>query len=204
MKKIVGFFTITLLAFSSPVFGQTTTTEGESFGKGTNVISLGVGVGGVYTYWGSGYSQTPNFVLAYENGTFGNVGPGTISLGLLASYKGISYNYTNHFFYDQKWNYWIIGLRSAYHWNFTHSAKCDPYAGLMLGYYYLGYKFTTNDPDYNVPGDPYYYVYNASYSSYWALSAFIGFRYYVASKVGLWAELGYGYTTLALGLNFKL
>jgi hypothetical protein len=178
--------------------------EGESFGKGSNVLNLGVGIGGFYSYWGAGYFETPNLVLSYENGTFGNVGPGTISLGALISYKSIGYNYSYPaYYYDQRWNYWIVGLRSAYHWNFTKSPKWDPYAGLMLGYYMVNYRLTSNDPFYREPGSPYYYLYNTSYGSYYAVSAYLGMRYYPTGKVGIWAELGYGYTNLALGVNFK-
>lgn len=177
----------------------------EPFSKGSNVINVGLGVGGYYTYWGYGYAQTPNFVISYENGTFGHVGPGVISLGALLSYKGISDNWVSHgYSYSEKWNYWIVGLRSAYHWNFTHSPKFDPYAGLMLGYYYINSAFATNNPEYFSPGNPGYIYYSSTYPNYAALSLFLGARYYVSHKVGIWGELGYGYTTLALGVNFKL
>lgn len=187
-------------------FGQSNSGGGtpQSFTQGTNVINLGVGVGGYYTYWGSGYSSTPNFVISYENGTFGNVGPGTISLGGLLSYKDITHSWVDGYNYSEKWTYWILGFRSAYHWNFTSNDKFDPYAGLMLGYYVLNYSYTSNDPNYNRPGDPYYGYYGNNYNNYMALSLFLGARYYVSSKVGFWGELGWGYTTLALGVNFKL
>ena len=186
---------------------QTTNPPGnQSFGKGDNVISLGIGIGGYYTYYGSGYTETPNFILSYENGTFGNVGPGTISLGALLSYKGAFYNYTYpsyNYYYNQTWSYYILGIRSAYHWDFFNNPKCDPYAGVMLGYYFLGYSYSTNDPNPRAPGDPYYYLSSGNYNSYLALSLYLGFRYYVTPTVGFWGELGYGYTTLALGVNFK-
>jgi hypothetical protein len=196
-----------LLLLVAPAFSQTAPADNDgSFHQGTNVISGGVGIGGVYSYWSAGYSETPNFVLTYENGTFPKVGPGYISLGGLVSYKGISYNYIDPgtgYSYSQKWNYWIIGLRSAYHYNFFSSQKCDPYLGLMLGYYDLSYKFASNDPYYGHPGDPYYYASTESYASYLGISAYLGFRYYITTNVGLWAELGYGYTTLAAGVQCK-
>lgn len=209
MKKINAILTVGAMLFAMPSFAQQdkAANASESFGKGTNLIGVGIGIGGEYTAWNSGYTQSPNFVATYENGTFGNVGPGTISLGGLLSYKSIGYKYTDpylNYYYNEKWTYWIIGLRSAYHWNFTHSAKCDPYAGAMLAYYYLGYNFTSNDPYYKNPGDPYYYVYSGSYNSYLALSLFVGFRYYLSNNIALWAELGYGYSNLALGVSFKL
>ena len=192
------------LFISSLCFGQDGSNSPQTFTKGSNVINVGIGLGGYYNYWGSGYSSTPNFVISYENGTFPNVGPGTISLGGLLSYKGISDNYTDGYTYTNKWTYWILGFRSAYHWNFTSSTKFDPYAGLMLGYYFLSHTYSSNDPNYNHPGDPYYHYYTDSYGNYASLSLFLGARYYVSNNVGFWAELGWGYTNLALGVNFKL
>ncbi len=180
----------------------------ESFPQGTNALAIGVGIGGTYGWWGPGYSSSPNIVLSYENGIIGNgkVGPGTISIGGLLSYKDIGYTYTDpysNYFYKQDWSYFIIGLRGAYHWNFTNNAKFDPYAGIMIGYYFINYSSSSNDPGWNNPNDPFYNVYNGSYNSYTAISLFLGCRYYVSPKIGIWAELGYGYTNLSLGVNFK-
>lgn len=207
MKKLIVAFTAGSLLMCAPAFAQQdkAANPDQSFTQGTNVLGVGVGIGGEYQYWGGGYTETPNFVLTYENGTFGNVGPGTISLGGLLSYKSIGYKYSDGYgnFYDEKWTYWIIGLRSAYHWNFTHNAKCDPYAGAMLAYYYIHYSFNSN-LNYKNPGDPFYYVYNASYNNYLALSLYVGFRYYLSDNVAIWGELGYGYSNLAVGVSFKL
>jgi len=201
-----GLLGITQVAVGQSSSSSSLPSNTNAFGKGTNVINLGVGIGGDYTYFGSGYSSTPNIVLSYENGTFGNVGPGTISLGGLLSYKGISYDYTepySGYTYNQNWNYYIIGFRSAYHWNFTSNDHFDPYVGLMLAYYDISYKYTTNDPYYNQAYDPYYASYSNTYSSYVAFSLYLGARYYFSNSVGVWAELGYGYSTLSLGVSFK-
>lgn len=221
-KKQSSLLIGALLLVCMSVFGQdnsgvmqpTETTQptiqpqssGYYFGKGSNLISLGVGLGGYYNYWGGGYYQTPNFVISYENGTFGNVGPGTISLGGLFAYKGVSDNWLDGdgYSYTERWNYWILGFRSAYHLQISSAPKFDPYAGLMLGYYFLGYSFSTNNPDYMHPGNPGYVYYVATYPSYYALSIFLGARYFVSNKVGIWGELGYGYSTLAVGISFKI
>ncbi len=190
-------------------YSSSYSSGGEGFGKGDNVVSLGLGLGGMYGYssvYSSGYKSGPNFILAYDNGTFDNVGPGTISLGGLLSYKGISYSYTSPYFpyynYTEKWTYWILGFRGAYHLN-VKTFRLDPYAGLMLGYYFTGYSFASNDPYFREPGDPFYTIYNQAFSSYVAMSAFIGLKYYITHKVGLWIEAGYGYTNLAYGVNIK-
>ncbi len=180
----------------------------ESFPQGTNSLAIGVGIGGEYGWWGVGYSSTPNLVISYENGIVGNgkVGPGTISIGGLLSYKGIGYSYTDPYsgyFYKQNWSYYILGIRGAYHWNFTGNVKFDPYAGVMISYSLVNYSFSSNDPYWNNPNDPFYNTYNNSYPSYAQVSLFLGCRYYVSSHIGLWAELGYGYTNLSLGINFK-
>jgi len=181
-------------------------SNGYYFDKGSNIINLGVGLGGYYSYWGGGYYQTPDFVIAYENGTFGDVGPGVISLGGLFAYKGISYNWATQdgYSYTERWNYWILGFRSAYHLQVSSAPKFDPYAGLMLGYYFLGYSFSTDNPGYMHPGNSGYVYYTATYPDYYALSVFLGARYALSNKVGIWGELGYGYSTLALGVSFKM
>lgn len=202
-----------LLFFSSIAFSQSSNSNNSdlpsntnAFGKGTNVLSLGFGVGGDYTYIGDGYTSTPNFVITYDNGTFDHVGPGIISLGGLFSYKGASYDYTDPFsgyYYNQNWNYYILGFRAAYHWNFTRSDRFDPYIGLMLGYYDISYNISSSDPYYKHPGDPYYYYNTESYNSYLSLSLYLGARYYLSNRVGIWLEFGYGYSNAALGLSFK-
>ena len=201
-KLLKSISTALILGISSAAFAQD-----QAFEKGTNILSLGVGLGGSYTYYGDGYSSTPNFVVAYENGTFGNVGPGTISLGALFSYKGISYDYSDYhsgFYYNQSWTYYIIGIRSAYHLTIASAPRFDPYVGVMIGYYDIGYKVSSNDPDFNIPGNPYYGYYADNYASYLAFSMFIGARYYVSNRIGLWLELGYGYSDAAFGVTFKL
>jgi hypothetical protein len=204
-KKISILGTVVLLGLSPAAFGQS--SGDEAFGKGSNVIGIGVGLGGEYTYFGDGYTSTPNIVLSYDNGTFGNVGPGTISLGGLLSYKGISYDYTDFhsgYSYDQAWTYYVIGIRSAYHLSIPSAPRFDPYAGIMLAYYDIGYKESSTDPYYDVPGSPYYSYYANTYGSYLAFSLYIGARYNLSDHIGLWLELGYGYSNAALGVSFKL
>ncbi len=204
--RTFALYTAFMLCITPAVFSQSGSDE-TIFGKGSNVISLGVGIGGAYTYYGDGYTSTPNFVISYDNGTFGNVGPGTISLGALFAYKGIAYSYTDFYSrynYDQKWNYYILGVRSAYHLSIPSVPRFDPYIGIMLAYYDISYKETSTDPFFNVPGSPYYYYYSNSYASYMAFSLYIGARYFVSDHIGFWLELGYGYSNAALGISFKL
>ncbi len=212
-KLRLALASLAFVTITSALFGQEATYQpvnnppsGYAFDKGTNILDIGVGLGGYYDYWGAGYSETPNFIVKFENGTFGNVGPGVISLGGLFSYKGISDDYIGRdgYTYHDSWNYWILGFRSAYHLQIPTAPRFDPYIGLMLGYYILGHTFSTNNPDYNVPGNPGYVYYNATYPSYVALSMYLGARYAISNRVSIWGELGYGYTNFALGVGFKL
>lgn len=206
-RFITGFGIACLLSIASLTFGQSSNNNSNlpsntnAFGKGTNVLSPGFGLGGDYTDIYSGYSSTPNFVITYDNGTFDHVGPGIISLGGLLSYKGASYTGIDGagYPYNDSWNYYIIGFRAAYHWNFTSNPHFDIYAGLMLAYYDISGSVSFNDPYYKGIGNPY----DATYSSYTALSLYLGARYYVSNKIGIWLELGYGYSNAALGISFK-
>lgn len=205
MKTKRLFLAACLLGSTTIAFSQAntqTTSSNSDFSQGTNVINLGIGLGGYYNDIYTGYSSSPDFILSYDNCTFGNVGPGTISLGGLLAYKGVSYDYVvPPYSYNQNWNYYIIGFRAAFHWDFTSNPHFDPYVGLMLGYYDIGYSESSNAPGYNVPGNPYYYA--NDYNSYLALSVYIGARYFVSDHVGLWLELGYGYSDAALGISFR-
>ena len=80
---------------SPMAYSQSETPSGgdnsPGFGKSTNLLSIGLGLGGSYTYFGDGYTSTPNFVLTYDNGTFGNVkrnslyGPGINTINFSAA-----------------------------------------------------------------------------------------------------------------------
>ena len=200
------------LAFTVSALCMSFNANAQAFDQGTNVINLGVGLGGNYAYYGSGYSQSPALSISYEKGIWPNIGPGTISLGGLLAYKGISW--TNNFQdwnnngnpqnYTQKesWTYYIIGVRGAYHLK-TKNDKFDPYAGLMLAYYNTSYSYTNTDPNYGHPG---YYGYNAvnsSYPGYVGMSFFVGARYLFSTNFGVFGELGYGYSNLTIGLSYK-
>ena len=187
MKKIaLVLFIATLSA---------TTTHAQFFEKGTNVISAGVGLGGHFGSYTYG-SQTPGFSLQYEKGVWDIGGPGVISLGGYAGVK--SYKYSGSagaYHYSEKWNYTVIGLRSAYHYNGINNEKFDLYGGLMLSYNILSYKFSDNG------GTSAYKA--GSYGNTVGLSAYVGGRYLFTDNIGAFAELGYGVSYLTLGLALK-
>ena len=188
MKKLaLVLFTATLFASKS---------NAQFFEKGTNVISAGVGLGGSFGSYTYG-SQTPAISLQYEKGMWDIGGPGVISLGGYAGIKGYKYSgASGSYHYSEKWNYTVIGVRSAYHYNGIKNEKFDVYGGLMLSYNILSYKFTDNSG-----GSSTYR--GGNYGSNLGLSAYAGGRYLFTDNLGAFAELGYGVSYLTLGVAYK-
>lgn len=191
MKKL------TILVFL--VAGIAAVTCAQSFKEGTNIISAGIGLGstlGSYTY----SSQTPALSLQYERGVWEVDGPGVISVG---GYLGIkSYKYSDsysdgyaNYNYTEKWNYTIIGVRSAYHYTGLKKDKFDIYGGVMLSYDILSYKYNENGVTSGgtIP----------NYGSGMGFSLYAGGRYYFASNFAAFAELGYGISFLNLGVELR-
>ena len=84
-----------------------------------------------------------------------------------------------------KYTYIIAGARASYHFNFGVE-KLDPYLGGMLGY---------NVSSVNNSAAP--------AAGGIAYSGHVGARYYFSSKIGAFAEAGYGVANLTAGLAFK-
>ena len=169
----------------------------QEFQKGTNVVSAGIGLGSSMLSY-SGTSQSPGISLQYERGVWDVGGPGVISLGGYAGFKGYKYSgkYSTYS-YEQKWNYTVIGVRSAYYYNGLKADKVDLYGGLMLSYNILSYKYSDNGP----AGS--YYSGSGSYGSAAGFSAYIGGRYFFTDNLAAWMELGYGVAYINLGVALK-
>lgn len=163
----------------------------QPFQKDTKVISAGVGLGSSLGTFSSS-SQTPALSASYEQGVWDIGGPGIISLGGYAGTKSFKYSGPG---YTQKWNYTIIGIRSAYHYNGIKSDEFDVYGGVMLSYNILNYKFKDdNGSDFNRHG---------SYGSGTGFTIYIGGRYFFSQNLAAFAELGYGVSYLTLGVAYK-
>jgi hypothetical protein len=182
------------------------------FDKGTNVISASIGLGGHFGI-GTYGSQTPGISVQYERGIWAIGGPGIISLGGYVGIKSYKYEYSNNgIYYDnigfpvpyvytvsEKWNYTIVGVRSAYHYNGINSDKFDVYGGLMISDNILSYKYSNNDPYYN----NIFENVGKSYGSFIQFSAYVGGRYFFTDNLAGFAELGYGVAYLNLGVALK-
>ena len=126
--------------------------------------------------YGSGLA----FGAAYEYGVTPEIGVG----GLLDYYSydwgyGISYTFID------------FGIQGNYHFGklLKWDNKLDPYAGLVLGY---------ESVHVNGLG-----VYSAAYSSGLQLGGQAGLRYFLSPHVALFGQVGFGYTYLKVGVDFK-
>ena len=172
-----------------------------------NLLSFGFGVGGYYPYSGPAYSASPNLSIYFDNTTFKHIGPGSITLGAMFSYKQISTGYTDYngsYTYYQSWSYYIFGARTAYHVFPFNSKFIDIYAGGMAGYYITGFKFSCDDPNYREGSDPGNYLSINHYPNFFAFSVFTGIRSWFNSKGCIWADVGYGYTSINIGFSYKI
>lgn len=168
----------------------------QSFFKGSNVISAGIGLGGSLGSFSYG-SQSPAISVQYERGVWEIGGPGVISLGGYAGIKSYTFSgQAGDFRYSQKWNYTVIGIRSAYHYNGINNDKFDVYGGLMLSYNLLSYKYEDNGGG--------TVINSGSYGSTAGITAYVGGRYNFINNLALFAELGYGVSYLTIGLALQL
>jgi hypothetical protein len=172
-------------------------THAQEFEKGTNVASLGIGVGSSILHY-SGASQSPGLSLQYEKGMWDIGGPGVISLGGYVGYKSYKYTgkYAGGYEYNEKWRYTVIGVRSAYHYTGLDVDKLDVYGGVMLSYNILKYTYTDNGPSGT-------YYNSGSYGNTTGFSLYVGGRYYLNDNLAVLAELGYGVSYLNIGVALR-
>ena len=155
----------------------------EVFHKGTTAINAGVGLGSYY----SGLSIPP-LSVSLDYGVADNLingNNGSISVGGFLGYTA-----TKKFYGDAGASIAVLGARGAFHYQFA--PKLDTYAGLTLSYDIVS---ASSSSDYVVAS-----VANSGIN--WTL--FLGGRYFFTEKIGGFAELGYGFYNLNLGVTFKL
>ena len=153
----------------------------EVFHKGTTAINAGVGLGSYY----SGLAIPP-LSVSLDYGVTGNMingNNGSISVGGFLGYTA-----TKKFYGDAGASIAVLGARGAFHYQFA--PKLDTYAGLMLSY--------------DIVSSNYDAFANYIKGSRVDWSIFLGTRYYFTEKIGAFAELGYGFYNLNLGVTFKL
>lgn len=167
---------------------------GDAASVGNNVLNLGVGFLGGYSYAGyNGVTATPALSAYYEK-IYKQLGPGKLGLGGGLEYKSVSYNYSFGG-YKATWSYLILAFRATYHPDFLKTENLDTYGGIALGYSTVTYKDTYYDQ--------YAGGYAYSYPSAFYPSFFVGARFYFTPKFGAFAEVGSGITYMKIGLNLK-
>ena len=153
----------------------------EVYHKGTTAINAGVGLGSYY----SGLALPP-LSVSLDYGVTGNMingNNGSISVGGFLGYTA-----TKKFYGDAGASIAVLGARGAFHYQFA--PKLDTYAGLMVSY--------------DIVSSNYDAFSNYIKSSHIDWSLFLGARYFFTEKIGAFAELGYGFYNLNLGVTFKL
>lgn len=166
----------------------------QSFEKGTKILAAGLGLGS--SLGSSAYnSQTPGISLQYEQGVWDAGEAGVISLGGYVGFKSFGSDYTSPGFSSSaKWNYTIVGVRSAYHYTGLENERVDLYGGLMLSYNILNYSYESSGGSSTNTG---------ASSNTSGLTLYLGGRYYFASNIAAFAEVGYGISHLNLGLALR-
>jgi len=156
----------------------------EVFHKGTTAINAGVGLGSYY----SGLALPP-LSVSLDYGVTGNMingNNGSISVGGFVGYAASSYS---GWIADKvNVSYAILGARGAFHYQFA--PKLDTYAGLMVSYDIVSSNYDA------------FAIYIKGSRVDWSI--FLGCRYFFTEKIGAFAELGYGFYNLNLGVTFKL
>ena len=155
----------------------------EVFHKGTTAINAGIGLGSYYNSL-----SIPPLSVSLDYGVADNLingNNGSISVGGFAGYTASSHTYGT---YKSTFSYIALGGRGAFHYQFA--PKLDTYAGLMVSY--------------DIVSSNYDAFSNYIKSSHIDWSLFLGARYFFTEKIGAFAELGYGFYNLNLGVTFKL
>jgi len=174
MKKLIIVFTLILFSIY--------TLQGQEFESGTNVITVNIGLGGNFGSFTTS-SQGLGYGVGYERGIW-DAGPGVVSLGGYVGYKSFK---NNDLFFDDTWNYIIIGVRGAYHYTGLNVENLDVYGGLMLSYNILSFDG----------------VGVSNFDSRPAGTGFVGARWYFTESISASAEAGYGVAFLSLGASYR-
>ncbi len=151
----------------------------RAFGVNSTDIGPVIGLGGIGS---AGLSFGGRFERAIK--ALPNLGDGILALQLSADY----YSYSNTFAtVGYKFKYIPIGATANYHIK-VNDSKFDPFVGLGIGYAIVSSSYAG--------------VGGSASAAYFIGRA--GLRYYMASGVALYGDVGAGAATLNAGLMFKL
>lgn len=167
-------------------------SQGDNFGEGSSAINVGVGFGNtVYSGYDMGF---PSISASYEYGIveipMGSSLKGIVGVGGLVGFGGAKKDYG---WGKIKANYFIVAARGNYH--FIFHEKFDPYAGIILGYY-----FGNSEVEYN-PG---YTWWNwEDNSNGFHGGGYVGARWFFTPAIAAFTELGWNVSIFTVGATFK-
>lgn len=177
MKKFFySFAVVALLALSAQG------VMAQAYQQGDKLLNLGIGLNG---YYGGGLPIGGSFEYGVTD---------QISVGAQIDFYTWGYNFGSG--YKYRYTFIPIALRGSYHVNELlnlDNDKVDLYGGVQLGYYISKYS-----DDSGFSG-----IYNNSYGNKALFGIHLGGKYYFKPNLGGFAELGYGVSTLKLGLALK-
>lgn len=182
MKKV--FFVVLISLFAVGVM------QAQVIETGDQAVNVGIGLGGGMV---AGNGQ-PSIDFSYEVLPFEKLGIGYISVGGYGSYKHSSEDGVG---YEWKYNYWLIGGRAAYHFDFyamNHNDffnHFDVYAGVFAG---IKIERSEFDGDYTPKDD-----HNSTKPR---TDIFAGCRYNFSDNLAAYAETSTGLSNLSIGLSF--
>ncbi len=196
MKKVI----LLLAAFAFVITDANSQTQGDPFGKGSSAINLGIGFGNTI-YTGAGYGLGfPSISVSYEYGIveigMGSKLKGIVGVGGLVGFGGSKYDYSyGAYGYDVKANFFLVAIRGNYH--FIFHPKLDPYAGIILGYYFGNSKVTYGSgyPS-TLP------TYSGSDGGFHG-GAYVGARWFFTPAIAVFSELGWNISIFTIGATFK-
>jgi len=161
----------------------------STFEKQDIVLNLGIGLGSTL-YSGSNYKVgIPPVSASMEFGVIdGILEKGSIGLGCYIDYSSHKLDLTG---WGWKYKNIVIAARGAFHYPLVE--KLDTYTGISLGYNIAKNK------EYGVVSGNTYRTTSGVIGAW-----FIGARYYFSDTFAVMTELGYGLTTLNIGIALKL
>lgn len=182
------------------LFLKALNVNAQAYQEGTNIASIGYGVGFSWKSWWSAYDSESSFksnnfgpiVLKYEYGINEK-----FSMGLYIAHQKSTGKWTENYLtgydfnlnpiyetfkYEVEIGNTVVLGRGNYHFK-TKNDKLDPYVGLGIGYHKYSIKETTDDPSFNS---------NFSFGGAFGFGMHAGVRYEFTPLLGAYTEFGVG------------
>ncbi len=193
MKKVSILVILLICIYSVNLFAQESVGKTAeypiTFQSGEKIVQAGLGFGMMGVY---GDVVIPPISVSVDIAK--EIEGFPVSFGGIIGLSKSEYDWTYLYSDEYKWTYtyFLLGARAAYHLKMK-SEKIDPYGGIMLGYNIVSVKEPSNYP-----------VGYSAKSSYMMYGFYGGARYFFNPKMAVYAELGYGFGYLNLGISYKL